>query len=89
MNWTFSADQVVDNNKKIIKELGKYLNDINVLNDYDLDWKWYGHSYEPLISVFEESDGHALCTSEIQNIIQVVEESLSSWDLKDPKKFDD
>lgn len=73
----------------ITAELSKYIASLNKVNEfepgypYDLDWRWEGNDTVPYIEVYEQADGHVLCTATESDIIEVLRDSLPDWGLGD------
>lgn len=66
-----------------MKELRKYLDRLNEANQYDLAAEWVGDEDDPFIRVYQESDDQTLCSGQLEEIMELVRESLAFWGLED------
>jgi hypothetical protein len=64
--------------------LQAYLDRVNMANDFDLDWRWDGKGPNPLVVVFERTEGHELVSGPLATIVPVVAAALDAWGLHDP-----
>jgi hypothetical protein len=76
---------ILGNRSSYIKEITKYIDRVNALNDFDLAWRWHPDTRtEPEVEVYEDADRHILCIAPPDKVIETIKRYMADWGLEDP-----